>query len=239
MESTTNVTLARKLAIKDQMAVIANNIANMSTGGYKAERLLFRRFLAQTSSGDAISFPQNYGLHRDSRNGPITRTSNQLDIALKGEGFLTIETAMGIRYSRNGHLGLNDKGELVNSAGDRVLDRSQGPIVFDDTVQNITISKDGSISADGNQVGQLNVVRFENPQALKRVGTSLFNAKAAPIPDQTTEVIQGYVEGSNVQPILEMTRFMGAARLYQTVSKMIEREDERQRRAIEQLGRTP
>jgi flagellar basal-body rod protein FlgF len=237
MELTTNVALARQIAIKDQMSVIANNIAHMSTGGYKGEKLVFKRVIAETFVGDAVSFPQNYSLHRDTRNGPITRTSNQLDIALRGEGYLTIQTPKGITYSRNGHLGLNNKSELVTSAGHRVLDRGNKPIVFDNSVNNITISKDGSISADGDEIGKLGVVRFENPQALKREGSSLFNTKDAPLPDDATEVLQGHVEGSNVRPVLEMTQFMNAARNFTTVSKMIEREDDRQRRAIEEVGR--
>ena len=234
-----NVVLARQMSVKDEMSVIANNISNMSTGGYKAERLLFKRYVAQSARGDTINFPQNKGLHRDDRNGPITRTSNQLDIALKGHGFLTVETPRGIAYTRNGHLGLNSRGELVTSAGHRVLDRGQAPIVFDETVQNITIGKDGTISADGNEIGQINVVKFEAPETLKRNGGSLFSTGSAPVPTAETEVVQGHVEGSNVQPVLEMTRFMSAARFYQTVNKVIEREDERLRRAIEKLGDTP
>lgn len=237
MELTTNVALARQISTKDQMSVIANNVANMSTGGYKGEKLVFKRVIAETFAGDAVSFPKNYGLHRDTRNGPITRTSNQLDIALRGEGYLTIQTPKGIAYSRNGHLSLNNKSELVNSAGYPVLDSGKKPIVFDQSVNNITITKDGSISADGDELGQISVVRFENPQDLKREGSSLFNTKSAPLPDETTEVLQGHVEGSNVQPVLEMTRFMTAARNFATVSKMIEREDDRQRRAVEEVGR--
>jgi flagellar basal-body rod protein FlgF len=239
MESTINVALARQMAVKDQMSVMANNIANMSTGGYKAERLLFKRFVAHTVGGEGINFVGKVSLHRDSRNGPITRTSNQLDIALKGHGFLTVQTPQGIRYSRNGHLGLNDKGELISSAGHQVLDRGQRPIVINDTTQNITIAKDGTITADGNAVGRINVVKFDNIQALKRNGGSFFRSDVQPVPDDSTEVLQGHVEGSNVQPVLEMTQFMSAARFYQTVNKMIEREDERMRRAIEELGATP
>lgn len=239
MESTINVALARQMAVKDQMSVIANNIANMSTGGYKAERLLFKRFIARTVAGEGINFVGTFNLHRDNRNGAITRTSNQLDIALKGGGFLTVQTPKGINYTRNGHLTLNNEGELMTSAGHLVLDSSQKPIVIPDSVQNITIGKDGNITADGTEVGQIAVVKFENLQVLKRSGGALFHTDAAPQPDDSTEVLQGHVEGSNVQPVLEMTRFMSAARFYQTVNKVVEREDERMRRAIEELGSTP
>jgi flagellar basal-body rod protein FlgF len=239
MESTINVALSRQMAVKDQMSVIANNIANMSSGGYKAERLVFKRFLAHTVGGEAINFVGKVNLHRDTRNGPITRTSNQLDIGLKGAGFLSVQTPNGINYSRNGHLSLNSNGELITSAGHQVLDRGQKPIVIGNSVQNITIAKDGTITADGEEVGQINVVKFENVQALKRTGGSLFRSNETPVTDESTMVVQGHVEGSNVQPVLEMTQFMSAARFYQTVNKVIEREDERMRRAIETLGHMP
>lgn len=239
MESTINVALSRQMAVKDQMSVIANNIANMSSGGYKAERLIFKRFMAHTLGGEAINFVGKVNLHRDTRNGPITKTSNQLDIALKGHGFLAVQTPRGINYSRNGHLGLNSNGELITSAGHQVLDRGQKPIVIGNSVQNVTIAKDGTITADGAEVGQINVVKFENVQALKRNGNSLFRSNETPVTDEKTMIVQGHVEGSNVQPVLEMTQFMSAARFYQTVSKVIEREDERMRRAIETLGHMP
>ncbi|NQU56300.1 MAG: flagellar hook-basal body complex protein, partial [Rhodospirillales bacterium] len=111
------VSLSRQVSVKDQMSVIANNIANMSTNGYKAERLMFRDYIAKPGSSQPMTFPQQSGIHRFSDNGPIERTSNPLDIALRGDGFLVVESPSGPRYTRNGHLSLDANGQMVNSQG--------------------------------------------------------------------------------------------------------------------------
>lgn len=239
METPLIVSLSRQISVKDQMSVIGNNIANMSTGGYKAERMMFKDFVANTQSGDTVVFPQQAGIHRMYNPGPIERTTNPLDIALRGDGYLVAETPAGPRYTRNGHLNLDSKGQLVTSQGFPVLGEGDRPIVFGNDTKQITISEDRSISADGNELGKLKVVKFDNPQALKREGGTLFKTDAPPVPTTDVEVAQGYLEGSNVQPIIEITRFMNATGSYQSSKKVIDDEHDRQRRAIQQLGSIP
>ena len=239
MESPLIVALSRQLQVYDQMSVLADNIANMSTNAYKAERLMFRQYIAHTDQGDVVNFPQEDGVHREMRAGPLDRTANDLDVALRGDGYLTIETPAGVRYTRNGHLSLNSQGELISVHGYRVLNTADQPIVFNTATKKIAISKDGVVSGDGQNLGQLKLVAFGNDQRLKRTGEGLFVTDAPAQKAKNLEVLQGYLEGSNVVPVLEMTQFMKAVGAYQSAKKVIDQEHERQRNAIEKLGTVP
>lgn len=239
METPLVVTLARQLSARDQMSVISNNIANMSTNGYKAERLLFRDYFARTAGGDAVVFPERAGLHRMTNAGPIEQTSNPLDLALRGDGYFMIETPAGTRFTRNGHFALDDKGQLVNSQGHPVMAVGNRPIVFDQGTKDIMIAEDGTVSGDEKQVGKLRLVRFANPQQLERQGGTLFKTDQEPLDASNAQVVQGHLEGANVTPVLEITRFMTVTGVYQTAKKLIDSEDERLRRAIQVLGAMP
>jgi flagellar basal-body rod protein FlgF len=239
METPLIVALSRQMSVVDQMDVIANNIANMSTGAYKAERVMFKDYIARTESGDSVVFPQQSGIHRIYNPGSIERTSNPLDIALRGDGYMVVQTPNGPRYTRNGHLSLDAQGQLVSPQGYPVLDSGDKPIVIDTGVKDVTIAKDGSIEADDRKLGKLKMVTFGNPQGLVRQGNSLYKTEEAPKPSTEIEVLQGHVEGSNVEPVLEITRFMKVSGFYQSTKKIIDEEHDRQRRAIQQLGSTP
>lgn len=239
METPLIVTLARQISVQDQMDVIANNIANMSTTAYKGERVMFKDYLDQTGHSQPVIFPQQAGLHRVETMGPIEQTSNPLDVALKGDGYFAVQTPTGVRYTRNGHFTLDNQGQLVTSEGYQVLDSSGQPFVFGTGIKKITISKDGTVSADDNQLGKLKVVSFANPQALQRQGSSLFTTSEVPQPAKKYDVLQGHLEGSNVQPILEITRFMRATQFYQASKKIIDAEHNRQKHAIDLLGTLP
>lgn len=239
MEAPMIVSLSRQMANRDMMQVLANNIANMTTGGFKGERLMFREYVARTPEGTAIHFPVNTGLYRDLSPGPFSKTHNPLDIALRGEGYLAVETPQGVRYTRNGHLTLDAEGQIVTSLGHPVLDDGNRPILIGPETRDITISHEGIVMADDQTLGRLQLVRFDAPQTLERRGGTLLDTDAEPLPAEDVEVLQGFLEGSNIQPILEMTRFMEIAGAYQSTQKMIDGEHERQRRAIEKLGTLP
>lgn len=239
MDSPLIVSLSRQMSVKDQISVIANNIANMSTGAYKAERIMFKDYLARSTTGNTMVFPQQSGIYRLDGAGPISRTSNPLDLALQGDGYLVVETPAGFRYTRNGHLSLDNEGRLVNSQGYPVMDDVNRPFIFDTGVQNITIAEDGSVSADDNRLGKLKLVSFDDVQALERQGASLYKTEAPELPAPEVKVLQGHLEGSNVEPVLEITRFMNAVGSYQHAKKIIDDEYDRQRRAIQMLGSLP
>lgn len=239
METPLVVALSRQMSIRDQMDVIANNIANMSTGAYKAERVMFKDYVAVTPDGNPIVFPQQSGIHRIYSPGPIQRTENPMDIALRGDGYLVARTPSGPRYTRDGHLTLDKDGQLVTHQGYPILDSADRPFTFEPGVKSVTISKDGSISADDRPLGKLKTVRFANPQQLVRQGNSLYKTDAAPEPTNEVEILQGHVEGSNVEPVVEVTRFMNASGFYQAAKKIVDEEHDRMRRAIQQLGSVP
>lgn len=239
METPLIVTLARQMSVQSEIDVIANNIANMSTTAYKGEHLMFKDYLARTGSGRPVTFPQIAGLNRIQREGTINKTSNPLDIAIKGEGYFTIQTQNGTRYTRNGHFSLDNKGTLVTNEGDPVMDSTRRPFVFKPSVKQITIAKDGTVSADDTKLGKIAIVKFSNPQAMKRQGGSLFNTDEAPQPSKDYELYQGHLEGSNIVPVLEMTRFMRASSYFQASKNVSDSEHDRQRKAIEMLGSLP
>jgi flagellar basal-body rod protein FlgF len=237
MESPLIIALSRQMASRDQVESIANNIANMNTAAYKGERTVFNKFLSPDGGQQQITFPKYVGIHRETQAGPINATGNPLDVALRGEGFMVIQTPAGPRYTRDGHFNLNVQGQLVNGRGQIVLGDKDQPIVIPQGTAEISIDANGSVSADSRQIGKLKLVGFDNLQRLQRSGDGLYTTDAQPLPATGTDVLQGELEGANVQPILEITRMIEASRVYQSSQKVINSEDERIRGAIQRLGK--
>ncbi|HEY4135714.1 MAG TPA: flagellar basal-body rod protein FlgF [Alphaproteobacteria bacterium] len=237
MESPLIIALSRQMASSNQVDSIANNIANMNTTGYKGERPIFNQFLTDQQGQQQMTFPKYIGLHRETEAGPINATDNPLDVALRGDGFLVINTATGPRYTRDGHFSLNVQGQLVNSRGLVVSGSNDQPIVVPPGTSSISISEDGDVSADSQQVGKLKLVQFDNQQRLQRTGDGLFTTDAPALPATNTDVLQGSLEGSNIQPIVEITRMIEASRVYQSAQKVINSEDERIRDAVTRLAK--
>ncbi|MFN4281238.1 MAG: flagellar basal-body rod protein FlgF [Alphaproteobacteria bacterium] len=237
MESPLIIALSRQMASRDQVESIANNIANMNTNAFKSERTVFNKYLTPETGAAQVTFPKYVGIHRDTEAGPINATGNTLDIGLRGDGFLVVTTENGPRYTRDGHLSINAQNQIVNSRGLIVQNDADLPIVVPPNTANITISPEGSITADGQEIGKLKLVGFDNLQRLQRAGNGLYTTDAEPRPAEKTEVLQGYLEGANVTPIMEITRMIEASRVYQSSQKVINSEDERIRGAIQRLGK--
>lgn len=237
MESALLLSLSRQVALKDHMESIANNIANMSTPAYKGERTLFQEYLNGPKGLEQTTYPQLKGLFREIQEGPIATTGNSLDVALHGKGYLVIKAPEGTRFTRDGHLSINSKSQIVTQQGYPVLNVNDQPMTVPSDAKGITIAKDGSISAGDTKVGQFKLVKFENEQQLTRAGDGLYKTDAPQLPATDMDVLQGNLESSNIQPVLEITRMIEAARMYQSSQKIINSEDERMRKAIERLGR--
>src|SRR5262245_10619145 len=122
METPIYIALSRQETLRRQMDVIANNIANMNTTGYKSQRMLFLEYLEQPARGEKLSFVQDFGMMRDVRPGNLNITNNQLDVALRSEGFFAVDTAGGARYTRGGAWQLNDQRQIVDVNGLPLLD---------------------------------------------------------------------------------------------------------------------
>lgn len=240
MENTSYVALSRQSALWRQLEVTANNMANMNTPGFKAEHTMFSQYLAQTNSservfGGKIAFTHDVGLERDLSEGPMSATSNPLDLALQGDGFFVIDTPDGPRYTRAGHFRLDDTGMVVNSAGHPLMMNGDQPIIVAPNESQINIAGDGTISTENGQLGKLKVVRFDNPQTLKNAGDGLFDSPTEAKAVDRPSVTQGMLEGSNVEPIKEMTNMITLTRHYEAAQKMIDNEHDRQMKAMNVL----
>jgi flagellar basal-body rod protein FlgF len=251
MQNALLVGLSRQMSLSHQMDVIANNIANIDTTGFKADSAAFAEYLMPgASDGDfagkdrRVSFVEDHGTWIDFSPGAMQRTGDPLDVAIDGKGYFVVQTPRGQRYTRNGAFGINASGQLVTSTGDLVLGTS-GPINFQPTDHDVIISTSGVVSArDGTgtlsvQRGQLQLVDFDNPQQLQKDGSSTFqaspNANQKPIATGT-RVVQGSIEKSNVQPILEMTRMIQITRSYSDIGALLQQQGDLRRNSLQQLS---
>ena len=241
MQNTSYIGLSRQAALWRQLEVVANNMANANTPAFKEEQMMFREYLVPTRSsdramGDKLSFVQDVGVMRDVREGPLTKTDNPLDLAIHGDGYFQVETESGMRYGRNGHFRLDQTGMLVNSQGFAVMDERDQPIIFAPNETRIEISGDGSVSTEIGRVAKLKVVDFANDQELKNAGDGLFESTQDPETVARPNVVQGMMEESNVQPVVEMTRMTQILREYEGVQKMIDAESDRVSKAMQILS---
>lgn len=243
METTAYIALSRQGALRREMSAIANNLANMNTTAFKAERLMFVDHLTRSKSSDFIadqrlSFVRDVASFRNTEEGPIEQTSNPLDIAIHGEGFFVIQAGDGTeQYTRNGSFRLDAGGQMVTQDGQPVLTDAGAPIFFAPEDTNIEVASDGSVSTQNGQIGKLNIVTFDNPQDMQRLANGLYTTDQPAVPADTAEVAQGALERSNIQGILEMTRMIEVNRSYSSAQKLIDKEDERIRKAITELAK--
>lgn len=241
MENALFVGLSRQMALGREMEVIANNLANANTGGFKAEEVVFHPDYAP-DRGSAIkhakpiAFVLDHGLARNLQEGEFTPTGNSLDIAINGEGYLTVQTPDGNRYTRNGHLGTDSSGQVVTSDGHPVLDDAGKPIVLKAADGAPTIAGDGTISTKNGRVAKLKIVDFPNANALQRQGGTLLATDQTPVAAGKAKVVQGMLESSNVQPVVQMTRMIDVLRAYQANANLMQANDELIRRAIDRIG---
>ncbi|MCA8906826.1 MAG: flagellar basal-body rod protein FlgF [Rhodospirillaceae bacterium] len=241
MENAIFVGLSRQMVLQRQMDAVANNIANMNTAGYRSQQMLFETYLADVDDpgpgqGHEMSMVIDQAMVADLRPGPLVETGNEFDLALMGDGFLRVQTPSGPRYTRSGHLSLDGQRQLVNTSGLPLLTADGGTITIPAGTERITITEDGTVSADNAQVGRIDIVEFDEPHRLEPLGASLFVTNEAPRPAEATTVMQGAIESSNVEPIVEMTQMIAIARAYETTQQILQNEHERQQSAIRRLG---
>ncbi|TAH37571.1 MAG: flagellar basal-body rod protein FlgF [Alphaproteobacteria bacterium] len=240
VESSAYVAISQQTALTRQMEIIANNIANISTAGFKSSNLAFKEYLAKNEDGEDTSYVQELGVVTDFSQGSITHTGADFDFAINGEGFFTVGTAAGNRFTRDGHFRLDGNGQIVNENGDPLLSDGGAPIVVPSAAEQITVAQDGTIYADKDVIGKIGLVGFKNAGLLEREGAGLYKLPQgsidAPAPIEHPVMVQGSIEASNVQSVQEMTKMMQVSRSYESAQKMIEREDDRVRQAIRRLA---
>ena len=249
MQNAFLIGLSRQVALSREMDVVANNIANVDTTGYKADGSLFEEYLsssARTDSGGRVSYVRDRGVWHDMNAGQVQHTGNPLDVAIDGNGFFTVQTPGGPRYTRNGSLQINAAGQLVTSEGNPVLGNG-GPITFQPNDRQISISPDGTISVrQGDSIadsvrGTLTVVTFANPQQLQKDGGSTFKPPAGVTPQAATgaKIVQGALEKSNVRGVVEMSRMIEITRSYMQIASMLQQQSDVSQQSIDKLAAVP
>lgn len=236
MNNLSQTNSARQTMLRNMMDVIANNIANMSTPGFKAQNLVFQEYVNQQENEDSGAPVKGSGSYRDLSQGVLSPTYNKLDLAIEGAGYFAVQTPEGTRYTRDGALALNNKGEIVTKSGHPVLNENDQPMTVPPGASAITVAENGTIGSEKGSIGKLKVVDFEDPQKVAPAGQNLFTAEGAEeIPAKDPRVVQGMLENSNVQPIFEMNRMIEVIRLYQSTQNIISTDHEMIRGMIQKL----
>jgi flagellar basal-body rod protein FlgF len=244
MENALLIGLSRQTALAREFEVVANNIANVNTNGFRRRSSTFAEYLMPQASADdfarqdrKISYVIDQGTWVSSQPGAVERTGEPLDVAIQGNGFFVVEGGnREERYTRNGSFTINAQGQLVTSDGNPVLGIS-GPLSFSRNETDITINPDGSIVSSIGQRGRLKLAVFDNQQALVNEGQNLFSGAGARQPNVGEVRLEaGSIEKSNVQPVLEIARMIEISRAYSSVAQMLQRTDELRRTAIQRLA---
>lgn len=237
MENSLYVGLSKQVVLRENMNIIANNVANVNTPGFRGQNMVFTEYIEDPRyMKEDISMVLDYGQYQMTDPGPVKNTGNPLDIALIGEGFLGIQTNDGVQYTRAGNLSMNVEGTLVNALGLPVANEGGGEITIPEGATDISIDRTGVVSTADGVIGKLMISEFANEQELNPAGNGLYVTDAQPQPPENTTVVQGKLEGSNVQAVIEMTRMIDVSREYQAVQNMMNSENERLRSAIRKLS---
>ncbi|GGG79374.1 flagellar basal-body rod protein FlgF [Salipiger pallidus] len=235
MSITDYTTLSRQQGLTREMQMIANNIANAATSGYRQQGVVFSEYIRQTDEAGSVAMSAAHVRQTSYAQGTVTRTGDPFDLAIEGDGFFLVQAPQGERLTRAGAFAVSAAGELVTPDGYTVLDAGGAPVFVPSGSGEIAVAQDGTISADGAPVGQVGVVQPFDQASLIREGGVLFRADDGfePVPDP--KVLQGFVESSNVNPILQIARMIEVQRAYEAGQNFLQREDERVRDTIKAM----
>ena len=238
MQSALYVALSAQVALERRLNTVAQNVANLNTGGYRAEEVKFETILSEAGAGSvAFSSPGASFISRKA--GPVNKTDNPLDVAIQGDAWLAMNTPAGTVYTRDGRMQMTEAGDLQTIDGHPVLDMGGAPIALDPQAGAPVIGRDGMISQGGNQVGALGLFRIDPASRLTRYENSgvIPSMPAEPVQDFTvTSVQQGYSEGANVNPVMEMTKMIMISRTFENAASTISETESSLMSAIRALG---
>jgi len=226
-----------------ELDILANNLANTSSRGYKADREMYSLYSSSDASGEldaaATTQPWIKSTWTDFAQGTVAPTGNPLDVALVGKGFLAVRGASGTLYTRNGSLKMTAKGDLVAAEDRAVLDTNGNPVKLD-PAQSYEIDRTGAVTQGGNAVAQLSVVEFSNPAGLVKSGQSYFQSIGSSNvakPAVETEVHQGQLEESNAGPAEGAVRLVSVMRQFEMLQKAITLGAEMDKQAISEVAK--
>jgi len=232
------VVLSAQVALEKKLDTIAQNVANLGTVGYRADEVKFAAEMEKAAS-ESIAFVSAGDTYISLRPGTLTKTDNALDVAVQGEGWFAIKAPSGVVYTRDGRMRLLESGELTTLNGYSVLDVGRAPLTLDPTAGPPIIARDGMITQSGQQVGAIGLFRIDPETRLERFENS------GVVPQGTADeildfglngVVQGFVEESNVNPIMEISRLIEVSRAFEAVSAAVDKSDTISQEAIKTLG---
>ena len=252
MQNALLIGLSRQMTLERQMAVIANNVANSNTSGFKADHSLFEEHLNSNAREDRfigrdrlVSYVQDRGTFRDISQGPLEPSNNPLDLAIDGNAYFVVQAHGAERFTRDGKFSLNSTGQLVTSDGNLVLGTA-GPITFQPTDHDINVAPDGTITvlegtARTDSIrGKIRMASFDDPAKLTKLGANLYDVgSAVPQADAKSNVRQGYVEKSNVNAVGEMGRMVEVMRSYAAIANLLQQQSDLHKSAIDKLADVP
>jgi flagellar basal-body rod protein FlgF len=243
MDNALYVGLSRQMTLRRELDIVANNIANANTTGFKVEKLMVRTEPAKparTAGGaNPVKFVLDDGVARDFGQGALTQTGSDFDLALEGQGFFKVSTAGGERYTRDGSFTMAPDGKLVTQNGQSVLDEGGGEILLDPLKGPVTIARDGTVSQGAELLGKIAVVRPTDLASFRKDGDNLYRNTTNDTPQAAPDaaIHQGMLEASNVQSITQITKLIEVSRAYESVAKMMDQTSELSRSAVERLGK--
>ncbi len=236
MDATGYTTLARQSGLMAEMGVVAHNIANISTTGFRREGVIFSEYVKRLDDAPSLSMAHASARHMDLRQAGITQTGGTFDFAVQGEGFFLLDTPDGQRLTRAGNFTPGADGELVNADGHRLLDAGGAPVFVPPDAGQVAMASDGTLSVKGEPIAKIGLWQPADPLSMRHESGTLFSAKDVE-PAEGGTLIQGALEDSNVNPISEIARMITVQRAYEMGQKFLDTEDERARSVIQALGR--
>lgn len=239
MENAITAGLSRQIVLLRALEATANNVANQSTAGFKAEHVLFREYLAKVAGEPAaadVSLVYDPDSVSDFAPGGLDETHGDLDFAIDGEGFFSVDTPEGTLLTRDGRFSVNSFGELVTRDGARVLDSGGSPIVLDVEAGPPLLGPDGDLQQNGTAIATLGVFRVADMQSLERRGDNRFRSSESPEAVALPHVRQGFVESSNVEAVTAMTDLIEINRAYQEATQIVETANDLAREAVQKLN---
>lgn len=229
-------TLTRQSGLMKEMQAVANNMANVSTTGFRREGVIFSEYVAGLSGNEpSLSMAYATGRSINLTEGPLASTGGSLDFAIQGDGFFMVETPEGNQLTRAGSFLRSPEGELVTPDGLRVLDTGGSPIFLPTDQGPIAAAEDGTLSAKGAPLAQLGIYLPEDPTELTHQAGTRFSVQSGAVPVDAPRLMQGFVEQSNVDPVREISRMIEVQRAYEMGQNFLDREDQRIRSVISTL----
>lgn len=235
MDAAGYAALTRQSGLMRQMEMIAHNIANTSTTGFRREGVIFSEHVERLDDAPSLSMARGNARMVDLTQAGMTQTGGSYDLAIEGEGFFLVETPQGERLTRAGAFTPNAQGELVTPDGHRLLDAGGAPVFVPPDARAVAVGADGTVSADGTPLTRIGLYQAADPLSLRHQAGTMFSADGVEPADG--RVRQGFLEESNVDPLTEIARMIEVQRAYELGQTFLDREDERIRTVVSTLGR--